>query len=185
MTSLCRFLRGGGFLSAPFIYNLRRFFDFCLGKKPLCDYTFHMAKCKYCHRSIERFDSDICPYCGNKKPLEEGYKTMDITQTFDSFRQEGALYKSKSKKTALILGGFLGAFGAQWFYLGFIKKGIAECLVSVFSTLAIGFLFFFTFLPNAFAFVIPFAINVIVGIIFMILLAIDVSPKDSNGELLR
>ena len=144
-----------------------------------------MAKCKYCHQSIERVDADICPYCGKANPIDEGYKTMDITQSFASFKSEAALYKSKSRKTALILGGFLGAFGAQWFYLGYRKKGIAECLITLISTLAIGFLLFFTFLPNAFAFVIPFAINVIVGIIFMILLAIDVSPKDSSGELLR
>ena len=144
-----------------------------------------MAKCKYCQRSIERFDADICPYCGGKNPLDETYKTMDVTQTFLNVNSDGELYRSKSKKTALLFGGFLGAFGAQWFYLGYKKQGIAELLITLISTLGIGFLLFFTVLPNALAFIIPFAINVIVGIIFMIRLAMEVSPKDGRGELLR
>ena len=144
-----------------------------------------MAKCKYCHQSIERFDSDICPYCGGKNPIEDGYKTLDITQTFTHVGDGAGLYHSKSKRTAMLLGGFLGFAGAQWFYLGHKSRGIGELLVTIISTAGIGSLLFFTVLPNALAFLIPFAFNVIIGIIFMIMLAAQVSPKDANGELLR
>ncbi len=144
-----------------------------------------MAKCKYCHKDIERFDSDICPHCGGAHPIDDTYKTLDITRAFQGVNAEGELYRSKKKATALALGATLGYFGAQWFYLGFKKYGIIELISTLVITFGVGFALFFTVLPNALAFLIPFAVCYIIGIIFVIRLGLDVSPKDGNGELLR
>ena len=144
-----------------------------------------MAKCKYCKKDISRFDADICPHCGGLNPIEGTYQTLDITQAFKGVENEGELYRSKKKKTAIILGATLGFFGAQWFYLGFAKYGVIELVSTLVLTLGVGLPLFFTVLPNVLAFLIPFAVCYFIGIIFVIRLVLDVSPKDGNGELLR
>ena len=84
-----------------------------------------MPYCKYCHREITRFDSDICPHCGGKKPLEDNYKTMDVTQTLTGVKLEGELYRSKSRKTFALLCCLAGYAGAHSFYLGKNLRGAA------------------------------------------------------------
>lgn len=144
-----------------------------------------MAKCIYCHKNITRLDTDICPYCGEKNPLDPRYQTMDITRAIQVEGQYGSLYSSRSKRVAVVLGLLLGFTGAMWFYIRKTRYGVYELLTTIISTLGLGFLFYATFMNNVFAFLIPFIVNFFFGVIFAMLLAFQVSPKDGNGELLR
>lgn len=144
-----------------------------------------MPKCKYCHRNISSFDTDICPYCGEKNPIEENYKTKDITQFVDPIKGEYELYKSKSKKKAVILMATLGMFGAPYFYLGNYKKAVIILTVSIILIVGFGFLLYYTCLNNALAFLIPFFCLLFIYGLDAIFLSKNDTLKDCNGEFLR
>lgn len=144
-----------------------------------------MPVCKNCHRNISSFDCDICPYCGEKNPIEENYKTKDITQFVDPIKGDYELYKSKSKKKTVILMAALGVFGAAYFYLGYYKRAILELSISIISILGIGFLLFFTCLSNAFAFLIPFFALFLFYLLDALRISKDDTLKDANGEFLH
>ena len=43
-----------------------------------------MPSCRNCGARLSKFDSDICPVCGTKKPLEGvSTETIDITSQVD------------------------------------------------------------------------------------------------------
>lgn len=150
-----------------------------------------MAHCKNCKKQIDRVaDSDICPYCGYKRPLEEDYMTMDITQVIAS--QEGELAKTKSKKAYLLLCLFLGIFGIHEFYIGKKAKGGKILLIS-FIVLAI--LFGTGFLLSYYLFklnqpilwsLIPLGVYwIIFDIISLLINDKKEDLKDSDGVFLR
>lgn len=145
-----------------------------------------MAKCKYCGQEISRLDKENCPFCGGRKPLEGvDDSTQDMTKAFESLSKEDIGIKQKSKMVAAILAFVLGIFGAHNFYLGKKKIALITILITVVFVAAIGLPLFFTILPNALAFVIPYlileAVMVVVGI--NILTRHDIS--DANGEFLK
>ncbi len=144
-----------------------------------------MPSCKYCHRNISKFDSDICPYCGERDPIDSSYKTKDVTQFVDPYSGEYELYRSKSKKTMLIFMFTLGFSGAPYFYIGKKKEGFISLLVSLLFIASLGSLLFFTCLNNALAFLIPlFALYLFYAVLGLVKKNSD-SLKDSNGEFLR
>jgi len=146
-----------------------------------------MPNCKYCHKSISRFDSDVCPHCGAKNPIDEGYETKDMTQFVDPVTGEYELYRSKSRKAAGFLCLFLGVFGAHHFYLGYTRKGLFTLLASLLISLGIG-------LPVAFLLEAP--LSIVLGLapfllLFLFYAVLSVryfrseTIKDANGEFLR
>ncbi len=144
-----------------------------------------MPTCKNCHRNISKFDSDICPFCGEKNPIESSYKTKDVTQFVDPLSGEYELYKSKGKKTMIVLMMTLGLFGAPYFYIGKLKAGFISLLVSMSLIGGIGSLLFFTCLNNALAYLIPFFALYLFYIVLGLIISKSDSLKDSNGEFLR
>ena len=85
-----------------------------------------MPTCRNCGREITRFDQDICPHCGAKRPIEPGYETMDMTGFID--RMGGGveeLRPARKEKTYRILLFLLGFLGADFFYLGKWERGLA------------------------------------------------------------
>ena len=147
-----------------------------------------MPQCKNCHREITKFDNDVCPYCGTVHPIDENYKTKDMTQFVDPVSGNYQLYKSKTKKTAALLAIFLGWTGALFFYLGFKKKGLDAILATVAIIGGVGSLLFFTvsemrnfglgyLLAFLFAWIIypPMAVRYVKSDTY----------KDANGEFLR
>ena len=76
-----------------------------------------MPICKNCHRTISKFDKDMCPYCGTGNPIEDNYQTKDVTSFIKATKTSGDLYKSKSRKTAGFLWLFLGSLGIHNFFL--------------------------------------------------------------------
>lgn len=150
-----------------------------------------MPKCKYCHGNITKFDKERCPICGALNPLEKNYQeTSDITQVIDKIEEEEkVIYTPHSYKINAILIMFLGIFGADAFYLGFIKKGIIRLIVNIAIIAGLFCLFFFlkvySFHPYIFsgltALGILFVIYLIIGIIFIFKKPI----KDANGVFLK
>jgi len=145
-----------------------------------------MPYCKNCHREITKFDIDVCPFCGEKNPIDDNYKTMDMTQHIDPQAKGYGLYKSKSQKKAAFYCAVFGFFGLHDFYLGFKKRAIYELLSSVFIIGGAGCVLFFTKLfPDAWAFLIPFFFVWAIYIIVAIYIFKKDSLKDANGEFLR
>lgn len=147
-----------------------------------------MPKCKYCHENITKFDKEICPFCGGKKPLEGvDDSTYDITQFVDIMKKSDQEVKFKQRKrvTNGLLCMFLGIFGADAFYLGFKKIGFIRLIIDILIYAAISLILFFFTELNFYSFIIPFgALFIIYFIIGIINLSIR-GKKDINGVFLR
>ena len=145
-----------------------------------------MPRCKYCNREISKFDNDICPHCGGKHPIEEGYATMDVTTAFAK-KEQIELYKSKSKSKYRNLCFGLGLFGVHNFYLGFKKKGLINLISTLLIIGTIGtllFLFALKSLPFV-AYLIPIIALYIFYLIDGLLINGKNDLKDSEGVFLR
>lgn len=147
-----------------------------------------MPKCKYCGENITKFDKEICPFCGGKKPLEgvESY-TVDITQTINTVDKKTVEnYKQHSKLINSLLCMFLGIFGADSFYLGHFKLGISRLLVGFIYIISL-----FCILYFAVNLEILYSLLISIGSIFIVYFILGViglflnSRKDSNGAFLK
>lgn len=144
-----------------------------------------MPECKNCHRTISSFDNDVCPYCGERNPIDHNYKTKDITQFVDPITGDYKLYKSKSKKTMAFLMLGLGMFGVPYFYIGKWQRGLAELVISLVLIAGLGSVLFFTCLANAFAYLIPFFVLLVFYALMSIRVYKSETIKDAHGEFLR
>ncbi|MBQ7244167.1 MAG: TM2 domain-containing protein [Bacilli bacterium] len=145
-----------------------------------------MPYCKHCHQEISKFDTDICPHCGGEKPIAVGYQTMDVTRTFKTADGHFHMPKTRSQKTFCVLCMLLGPFGVHSFYIYKSKNGILSILFTLIITLGVGLPLFLTgLLPNALAFVLPYALVWVFYIILGILYLKVESPKDGKGDFLR
>ena len=145
-----------------------------------------MPECRNCHREISKFDNDVCPFCGTPHPIDENYKTKDMTSFVDPVTGDYKLYKSKSKKTASILAFSCGFTGAPFFYLGFMKKGIATLAIFLLCYAAIALPLFFFFKTLSFwSFLIPLILAFLGSVPLGIRFLKNDSLKDANGEFLR
>lgn len=147
-----------------------------------------MPKCKYCGENITKFDKEICPFCGGKKPLEgvESY-TVDITQTINTVDKKTVEnYKQHSKLVNSLLCMFLGIFGADSFYLGHFKLGISRLLVGLIYIISL-----FCILYFAVNLEILYSLLISIGSIFIVYFILGIiglflhSRKDSNGAFLK
>ena len=144
-----------------------------------------MAKCKYCGETISRLDKEVCPFCGGRKPLlDNEYQTEDMTKALDSLKEEDRP-KAKSKIVAAILTFLLGIFGVNSYYLGRYKLGLIVLGISALSIGGVGTIFFFTFLHNVFAYLIPLFVMeaLMIGVGISYLVRADVT--DAHGEFLK
>ena len=147
-----------------------------------------MPKCKYCGENITKFDKEICPFCGGKKPLEgvESY-TVDITQTINTVDKKTVEnYKQHSKLVNSLLCMFLGIFGVDSFYLGHFKLGISRLLVGLIYIISL-----FCILYFAVNLEILYSLLISIGSIFIVYFILGIiglflnSRKDSNGAFLK
>lgn len=146
-----------------------------------------MPKCKYCHENITRFDKEICPFCGGRKPLEGiDDSTYDITQCIDIMKGQNEInFKQRSHVTNGLLCMFLGLFGADAFYLGFNKIGIIRIIINIILFVGVSLpLYFFTelkFISFAIAGGALFLLYFILGIVNLFIKG----KKDANGVFIR
>lgn len=147
-----------------------------------------MPKCKYCHENITKFDKEICPFCGGKKPLEGvDDSTYDITQFVDIMKKSDQEVKFKQRKrvTNGLLCMFLGIFGADAFYLGFKKIGFIRLIIDIVIYAAISLILFFFTELSFYSFIIPFGVLFIIYFIIGIINLTIRGKKDINGVFLR
>lgn len=147
-----------------------------------------MPICKRCHHSISSFDKDLCPYCGEENPIDEGYETKDMTQFINPVTGDYKLMKSKSRRVCALLCLFLGSFGAHSFYLGFKRRGLIELIATIILISAIGSIFAFAIklpISPALSYLIAFAIVFLFYAAFSIKYFVKDSLKDAHGEFLR
>lgn len=151
-----------------------------------------MPKCKYCGERITKFDKEICPYCGEKNPIDESQgMTVDITEAINTIDKSDEVlkqYKTKSKVLNAVLCMFLGFFGLDLLYLGFKKRCIIRLIINVVLYLSLMITFYFTMEDKTNAFmifalpaIIVFGIWLVVGLIFLLI----TNKKDSNGVFLK
>ena len=147
-----------------------------------------MPKCKYCHENITKFDKEICPFCGGKKPLEGvDDSTYDITQFVDIMKKSDQEVKFKQRKRVNngLLCMFLGIFGADAFYLGFKKIGFIRLIIDILIYAAISLILFFFTELSFYSFIIPFGVLFIIYFIIGIINLSIRGKKDINGVFLR
>ena len=148
-----------------------------------------MPKCKFCGESITKFDKDICPFCGEKKPLEGVQnETIDITQFIETLPEDDKHLKFKQHKKIvnILLCMFLGYFSADLFYIGFKKIGLIRLAING-SMHAIAFLalYFIGKVDLIRSILFPFFGVFAVYFINAIILIFTKDRKDANGVLLK
>ena len=145
-----------------------------------------MPSCKYCHQEISKFDTDICPHCGARRPIDPNYKTMDITKNIKTVAGDGyELPKSRSQKVYGILCMTLGWLGVHDFYIYMPKRGAMHLIATILLVLIVGLPVFFAAWPNPLAFIIPLLVAILAHIPLGYVYWKVESPKDGRGEFLR
>lgn len=148
-----------------------------------------MPKCRFCGESITKFDKDICPFCGEKKPLEGvDNATIDITQFIETLPEEDKHVKFKQHKKIIniLLCMFLGYFSADLFYIGFKKIGLIRLLINVtMHGAAFAALYFIGHVELIRSILYPFFGVFIVYFINAFILLFTKDRKDANGVLLK
>lgn len=105
-----------------------------------------MPNCKNCGARITKFDKDICPVCGCKRPLDgmESH-TVEVTSQIDINSKEFSDYKPRKRKVAFLLCFFFGFLGAPFFYIGKIKTALISLFFNLILVTIIALIFKFSF----------------------------------------
>lgn len=144
-----------------------------------------MPKCQYCGHSIRRLEADICPSCGHTNPIAKDYKTMDVTASIAKLGENVVLYRSRSRKTYVLLCMLLGFAGAHNFYILKKKLGLIDILVSLIIIGALGSMLCFLTPVSYFGYLIGFGAAFFAFFLYSFRLRVVDSPRDGNGEFLR
>ena len=149
-----------------------------------------MPKCRFCGESITKFDKDICPFCGEKKPLDGvDNSTIDITQFIETLPedQKEVKFKQHSKIVNILLCMFFGYFALDLFYIGFVKFGLIRLSINILmNVVASIFLFFFIKeLGLLWSILYPFFAIMIVFFVNGIILFFSKDRKDAHGVLMK
>ena len=159
-----------------------------------------MPKCKYCGAQISKFDKDICPMCGEKKPLDGVLdETVDFTHVLDAVSDTKEEVNFKSRIVAGILAILFGFLGAHNFYVGKYRLAFINLIESVVGIGGIGSILFFLtplkiwssittlkFFPRKiWGYLIPYfiilAINIWIGVTYFV----RHDLKDGHGGIMR
>ena len=143
-----------------------------------------MPTCRNCNARISKFDSDICPVCGIKNPLQGvTSETIEVTSQIDLNNFTEGQKVVRRRKTLLLLFLLAGFTGAPFFYLKKKTNGILWLILNLAILGGLFALFFFVFgLHIALAIILPilvvYAISGVVGAIYHFLPDL----KDGEGE---
>ncbi|MFA7032161.1 MAG: hypothetical protein WC201_01185 [Bacilli bacterium] len=145
-----------------------------------------MPICRNCGARISKFDKDICPICGAKRPLDGvNSETVEVTSEIDVTNPEFANAKPKSKKVMLLLFCLVGFSGAQFFYLKEKKLGFLWLLLNLLILGGLGVFLYFISSLTFYSFIIStgfvYLINIILGIVYFK----TSNLKDGVGEFVR
>ena len=147
-----------------------------------------MPFCKSCGSRISRFDKELCPICGTKKPLEGASSdTVEITTELDIHNKDSKkVYNGHFRLDTFLWFMLLGWTGAGFFYLNFKKRAIIWLianLIVIGGLLALfGILIGFN---NWIVYVAPFAAVYLINIGVAIYYLCKRDVKDGNGEFIH
>ena len=145
-----------------------------------------MPSCRNCGARLSKFDTDLCPVCGIKNPLEgSSSETVEITSQIDlSDMKEGQKVVRRRKKM-LLLFILLGFTGAPFFYIKKNRRGLIWLISNLVAMGALFAVFFFAVkLPLPVAIIIPilaaYFANILTGVIYNFLPDL----RDGEGEFI-
>ena len=145
-----------------------------------------MPNCRNCGARLSKFDTDLCPVCGIKNPLEGiSSETVEITSQIDLSDMKEGQRVVRRRKTLALLFYTLGFTGAPFFY---IKKAVLGLIWLLCNLVVIGglfALFYVAFKAHiAVAIVVPvliaYVVNIVIGVVYNFLPNI----KDGEGEFI-
>ena len=143
-----------------------------------------MPSCRNCGARLSKFDSDICPVCGTKNPLQGvSSETVEITSQVELSGFLAGQKVVRHRKTMLILFLACGFSGAGFFYLK--KKRNALLWLSInLLLLSSGFLLLHLVagLNIPLSIVIPIACMLVLNIAFGLIYFFTPNLKDGEGE---
>ena len=146
-----------------------------------------MPNGKNCGARITKFDSDICPVCGFKHPIDVSKEeTSDITSSFNLPENANIKVIKKKRIVAFLLSALVGFTGAPFYYLGYKKIGIISLISNILFISLVGLIFILAFHFNpvisflAISLVADYIINFIVGLSFLFIHNL----KDKSGIFL-
>ena len=143
-----------------------------------------MPSCRNCGARLSKFDSDICPVCGTKRPLEGvSSETVEITSQVDLSGFNDGQKVVRRRKKMLLLSLLVGFTGALFFYIKKAVLGFVWLLANVaFIAGLLLVLLFAAKLNIVLAVLIPvlsvYMVNAIVGLIYFF----KQNLKDGEGE---
>ena len=143
-----------------------------------------MPNCRNCGARLSKFDADICPVCGTKKPLEGvNSETIEITSQIDLNDFKEGQKVVRRRKNLLVLFLAIGLSGAPFFYLKKKSLGLIWLIINLVLLGGLFALFFLVFkLHIALAIILPVAtvylLNGVTGTIYYFL----PNLKDGEGE---
>lgn len=143
-----------------------------------------MPSCRNCGARLSKFDSDICPVCGTKKPLEGvSSETIEITSQVDLSSFTAGQKVKRRRKTMLLLSLLLGFTGALFFYIKKALLGFIWLLINLLVGAGLAVLFLLVVKLNlALSIILPvvliYLVNAIVGAIYFL----KPNLKDGEGE---
>ena len=146
-----------------------------------------MPVCKNCGARISKFDNDMCPVCGTKKPLEGvTSETIEITSEIKIGNPEFKDYKETKRNVLFLLFAFVGVFGSGFFYAQYKRIGFIWLVINLVFIAGLGsILAFGTKLSILWGYLIPlfiaYAINIAAGVFFLL----KHDMKDGNGEFIH
>ena len=143
-----------------------------------------MPSCRNCGARLSKFDSDICPVCGTKKPLEGvSSETVEITSQVDLSGFNDAQKVVRRRKKMLLLSILIGFTGALFFYIKKTLLGFVWLLSNI--ALIAGILLFLLLVAKlniVLAIIIPvicsYVLNIATGLIYFYM----PNLKDGEGE---
>lgn len=146
-----------------------------------------MPNCKHCGARIEKFNKDMCPICGGSSPLDGVIsETVEITSQFDSTLLTDTDVKIKQKKIFMLLSIILGWFGAHFFYIYKIKKGLITLLFNLLLIITLFLLMNFVFKSCiTLSIIIPIILTLIINCLTSLILIKSHNFRDGNGNIVR
>ena len=147
-----------------------------------------MPYCKNCGSRITKFDKELCPICGQKKPLEGASSdTVEITTELDIHNKDAKkVYAGHFRLDTFLWFMLLGWTGAGFFYLKFKKLAIIwlVCNLALIAGLIVLFGFLIGF-NQWIVYVAPFAVVYLVNIGVAIYYLCKRDVKYGNGEFIH
>ncbi|NCA95396.1 MAG: TM2 domain-containing protein [Methanomicrobia archaeon] len=147
-----------------------------------------MPYCRHCKAKIERMDKEICPFCGQRRPLDGvSLETLDVTKAFgEGVEKDTELVRLKSKKKAALLCAIFGMFGVHSFYIRKPRQGLLFILVALFLIGGVGSLLFFVIIKGSiWAYLLPLFVQIVFQGLFALTYLLREDVKDGVGEMMR